>query len=95
MKAFFGIAYFITSTVAFFATISGVQYALDFNTFFSAIIAGFLSYIPLLGSLTGMYGAMNVWDFSLLQAGVLFFWYVPVFVLLYVLELRENRRRGY
>jgi hypothetical protein len=44
------------------------------------MIALFLTYIPLVGSIAGVYGAVNVWDWSLLQAVVLFFWYVPVFI---------------
>jgi hypothetical protein len=80
MQVFFGIAYFMVGLVQLFAIMDGVAFALNINKFFAAMIALFITYIPLVGSIAGVYGAVNVWDWSLLQAAVLFFWYVPVFI---------------
>ena len=80
MQVFFGIAYAIIGFVQLFAIMDGIAYALGISRFFAAILALFITYIPLVGSIAGVYGAVNVWDWSLLQAAVLFFWYVPVFI---------------
>jgi hypothetical protein len=58
----------------------GLAYSLNISKFFAAILSLFITYIPLLGSIAGVYGSVKVWDWSLLQAGVLFFWYAPVFI---------------
>lgn len=78
MQVFFAIAYFLIGLIQLFAIMDGVGYALDLGGFVSAILAIFTTFIPLLGSALGVYGAVQVWDWSLLQALVLFFWYVPV-----------------
>jgi hypothetical protein len=80
MQVFFGIAYLVIGLVQLFAIMDGVAHALSINKFFAALIALFLTYIPLVGSIAGVYGAVNVWDWGWLQAVVLFFWYVPVFL---------------
>ncbi len=80
MQVFFGIAYFVMGFVQFFAVVAGIQYALNLGRFLSVVLAFFITYIPLVGSALGVYGAVKVWDWSLLQATVLFFWYVPVFI---------------
>ena len=80
MQVFFGIAYFMVSLVQLFAIMDGVAFALNINKFFSAMIALFITYIPLVGSIAGVYGAVNVWDWGFLQTAVLFFWYIPVFI---------------
>lgn len=84
MRVFLGIAYFVIGIVQFFAIMDGIAYALDIGKFFSAIIAFFITYIPLVGSIAGVYGAVEVWDWSLLKAALLFFWYVPVLLGIYL-----------
>ena len=80
MQFFFFIGYFIVGIAQLFAIMDGVEYALDVGSFISVIIAMFTTYIPLLGSILGVYGAYIVWDWSLLASIALFFWYVPVFL---------------
>ncbi len=53
----------------------------------SYIIAAFTTYIPIVGSVLGVYGATNAWDWPLLQALVLFFWYVPVYAVVFLYSL--------
>ncbi|MDV2966001.1 hypothetical protein RZ532_08445 [Nitratireductor aquimarinus] len=78
MQVFIGIAYFVVGIVQLFAIMDGAGYAFDIGGFLSFIIAFFVTYIPLLGSALGVYGAVNAWDWSIWQAAALFFWYVPV-----------------
>jgi len=81
VQVFFGIAYFVVGIVQLFAIADGVNFGLGIGSFFSFIIAAFLTYIPVLGSLAGLYGAVNAWDWSIWQALALFFWYIPVVLL--------------
>ncbi|WP_173933503.1 hypothetical protein [Chelativorans sp. Marseille-P2723] len=78
MQVFLIIAYIVVGLVQLFAIMDGVAYGLNIASFFSFFIALFVTYVPLLGSLLGVYGAVNAWDWGLWQALVLFFWYVPV-----------------
>lgn len=88
MQAFFMIAYLVIGFVQLFAVMDGVAYATGIDGFFGAMIALFTTYIPFLGAGLGVYGAINVWDWSLLQAGMLFFWFVPVGILFALLDRR-------
>ena len=91
MQVFFGIAYFVVGFVQLFAISDGIGHLLHWNGFFSIVAAFFVTYIPLIGSGLGVYGAMSVWDWSIWQAGALFFWYVPVFILLSVVDAAAKR----
>ena len=82
MQLFFYLAYFAIGIAQLFAIMDGVNFATGIDGFFGFIIAACTTYIPLLGAGMGVYGAINVWEWSFLQAGMLFFWYVPVFILL-------------
>lgn len=77
MEIFGIIAYFTIGFVQLFAIAiaiaDGIGFKLGVGSFISFLIACFLTYIPLLGSLAGVYGAVNVWDWSVWQALRLFF----------------------
>lgn len=88
MQVFFVIAYLIIGFAQFFAVMDGVEYATGIDGFFGLLIAAFTTYIPFLGAGLGLYGAINVWDWSLLQAGLLFFWFIPAVIVLTVLDRR-------
>lgn len=80
LRSLFGIAYLIVGILIIFATAQGIDLA--FGTgIFSFIIAAFLAYIPLVGAGFGVYGAVNVWDWGVFQAVLVFYWYVPVYLL--------------
>ncbi|MGH0004800.1 hypothetical protein ACQU0X_32455 [Pseudovibrio ascidiaceicola] len=81
MQLFFTLAYLFIGFVQLFAIMDGIDYALDIGSVLSAILAFIVTYIPLLGSGLGIYGAINAWDWSTLQAFALFLWYVPVLLL--------------
>lgn len=91
MQVFLGIAYFAVGIAQWFAVVDGIEYATGAPTFVAFILSAFVNYIPLLGSALGVYGAMNVWDWSIIQAGVLFFWYVPVFVIVMAFSWLQER----
>jgi len=90
MQVFLTIAYIVVGFVQLFAIMDGLGYGLNIGRFFAAILALFITYIPLVGSIAGIYGAVNVWDWSLLQAAVLFFWYVPVFIVVLLFTGAES-----
>lgn len=37
-----------------------------------------LTYVPIVGSLAGVYGAYHAWGWELWKAFTLFFWYIPL-----------------
>jgi hypothetical protein len=83
MRAFFQIAYFVMGIVQFFAIWDAFEYMLGIGSFLTFFLAVFTAYIPIVGSIMGMYGAINVWDWGWLQAFVLFFWYLILIAVVY------------
>lgn len=87
MLLFFRIAYFVIGFAQLFAIVDGIEYATGIGGVFGFIIAIFTTYMihalymPFLGAGLGVYGAVNVWDWSMIQSIVLFFWFVPAFIL--------------
>jgi hypothetical protein len=74
--------FLVMGFVQLFAVMDGIEYAIGLGGILNFFLSLFIAYIPILGSLTGMYGAINVWDFSLWQAILLFFWMYPVFIVI-------------
>lgn len=91
MQVFMVIAYFVVGCLQFFAVIDGVGHALNIGGFFSFVIALLLTYVPLVGSGLGAYGAIKVWDWGVWQALLLFFWYVPVFIVVTIASSVSGR----
>ena len=86
MQVFFYIGYLIIGFVQLFAVADGIEHVTNVPGFLAMIGAFLITYIPIVGSLAGVYGATEVWDWSLIQAGVLFFWYVPVFIIISIFD---------
>lgn len=78
MQVFFTIGYLLVGVIQFFALWDGLNYALGLPSIVGFILSIFLTYIPIIGTLLGIYGAVNVWGWDLIRAVLLFFWYVPV-----------------
>lgn len=55
------------------AVMAGIHVWWGFSGFFSFIVAAIVAYIPILGSVVGMAGAMQAWDWEWWQAAGLFF----------------------
>ena len=81
MQLFLYIGYLLIGFIQLFAIMDGLLYAFGIGGFLSFLIAIFTTYIPLVGAALGVYGAINMWDWTLLQAGLLFFWYIPFYFL--------------
>lgn len=70
---FVQVAYFVLSIFQFMALWSGIEIWLGINSFFSGVLALFIAGIPLVGTGLGMFGAVEAWGWSWMQAGLLFF----------------------
>lgn len=88
MGVFFYIAYGVVGLIQLFAIADGISYGIGIEGFFSFLLAFIVTYIPILGALCGIYGAVTVWDWGLLQAVLLFFWFIPVALMLMILDRR-------
>ncbi|USG61466.1 hypothetical protein NBZ79_00560 [Sneathiella marina] len=69
--AYFG--YFLLGVFQIAAIMAGVEYWLGWHWVFSAFIGLFLAYIPVIGTVAGVTGAIYGWGWPVLQAVVLFF----------------------
>lgn len=67
------IIYIVIGLFQLAAVMGGLEAWWGFNGFFSFIIAFFVAYIPVLGSVVGIAGAMKAWHWEWWQAGGLFF----------------------
>lgn len=92
MNVFIGIAYFLVGLLQLFAISDGVQHALGVGRFLGFIAAVLLTYIPIIGSVLGVYGAYNVWHWELWQAAGLFFWYIPVMLVVWFIGMIGSRQ---
>ncbi|RUM02657.1 hypothetical protein [Rhizobium chutanense] len=92
MQVFIGIAYLVIGLVQLGAIAAGIEYGAGIGGILSFIIATFLTYIPLIGSFLGVYGAYHEWHWGLWQSAALFFWYVPVVILMGGLSALTSRR---
>jgi len=57
-------------------------------TFFAFIVSFFITCIPLLGTIAGFKGAIDVWGWSFFEAGALFF---GPFIILIILSFLNSR----
>jgi hypothetical protein len=73
MQAFMGIGYFVLGIVQCAAIFSGMAEWTGFHWIVAAPLALFVAYIPLVGTILGIFGAMSAWGWSGLQAAGLFF----------------------
>ena len=90
MQFFFAAAYFVIGFAQLFAIIEFFEQTLDWG-FFDVILAFFVTYIPILGSILGVFGATDGWGWSIWQAGALFFWYVPVYAVAFLIDKFSER----
>ena len=67
------IGYFGLGLIQWWAIIDGLEYWFDISGVIVFILSGFIAYIPLIGTIAGFKGAMDVWGWDFLQAALLFF----------------------
>ncbi|HAT2138622.1 TPA: hypothetical protein ACT9LS_002109 [Legionella pneumophila] len=74
----------------FFAVLDGLEAWYGLHGIVAIALGFFIAQLPIIGSVVGMYSANNVWDWSLLQATLLFFGPFVLVVLFCILEDRNN-----
>ncbi|MDG0292225.1 hypothetical protein MXT29_06965 [Klebsiella pneumoniae] len=73
MQAIGFIVYIVVGLFQLGAIMAGLESWWGLHWIIAAPIAFIVSYIPLVGSIVGMVGAMDVWRWEWWQAGLLFF----------------------
>jgi hypothetical protein len=95
MQAFVFIAYAILGLFQLAAIMAGLEDWIGLHWIIAVPLAFFIAYTPLLGTVVGMFGAVTAWQWSWLQASVLFFWPLVVIAVIAtgagVLEKSSNR----
>lgn len=87
------IAYIGIGVVQFVAILHGLDVWFDFPNVVDFLIAMALAWFPLVGSICGMVGAVDVWGWTWYGAALLFFWPVVLFAFLAAYaSITENRR---
>lgn len=66
--------YLIVSLLQFVASLDGIMYFFGLHWIFSIFAALLLLFIPAIGPLAGVYGAVQVWGWPVWAALLLFFW---------------------
>jgi hypothetical protein len=73
MGALGAIIYFGLGLLQLAAIMAGLGDWLGLHWIIAGPLALFLAYLPLVGSILGLLGAVHVWDWAWWQAGLLFF----------------------
>lgn len=84
------ILWFSVSILQFFALMDGFAYWFGTNAFINFILALILGGIPFLGTIGGMFGAIQIWDWSFLQAFLLFFGPLIAAIIFAILSSKSN-----
>jgi len=79
------IGYLGLGLVQWWATIDGLEYWFDISGFVAFILSGFIAYIPLIGTIAGFKGAMDVWGWGFMEAALLFFGPLGAFIIIALL----------
>ena len=77
------LCYAVIGFAQFFAVWDAMTYYVDWGVL-DFLLAMFTTYIPLLGAFLGYLGATNVCGWEPWQALALFFWYVPVGIIIMI-----------
>lgn len=93
MQALALIGYIVLGLFQLAAVMAGLEDWLGLHWIIAVPLALFIAYIPLIGTVIGMLGAVTAWHWSWLQAGGLFFG--PLVIILVVAIISgalENRK---
>jgi hypothetical protein len=80
MQALSVIVFVVMGLVQMFATVAGLQDVLGISAFFAFTLAFFVTWIPVVGTILGMWGAIAAWDWPWYAAVALFMWPYLLFV---------------
>jgi len=87
------IGYIILGLFQLAAIMAGFEDWLGLHWIIAALLSLFITYIPLVGTVVGMFGAVTAWHWSWLQAGSLFFGpFVLILIIVIVSNALESRR---
>lgn len=81
------IAFVVIGFFQWFAIVDGVEHWLGISGVLAWVAAGFVTYIPLLGSVLGYLGATEVWHWPAWQAFGLFFWWIPLIMVVWAVGM--------
>jgi hypothetical protein len=73
MQALVFVGYLVLGLFQLAAVMAGLEDWLGLHWIIAIPLAFFIAYIPIVGSIVGMFGAVAAWHWSWLQAGALFF----------------------
>ncbi|AKE95975.1 hypothetical protein CWR40_001187 [Cronobacter sakazakii] len=97
MRAIGYLLYLAVGLIQFSAIISGLESWWGLHWIIAGVLAFFIAYIPVLGAIVGMVGAMDVWHWEWWQAGGLFFGVMILTVIFVgltsILEWFSSRRK--
>ena len=65
--------FLVLGIVQWFAIVDGLSYWFDISGIIAYVISFFVAYIPIIGTIAGIIGALDVWGWSWINAGLLFF----------------------
>jgi len=82
------IGWLLLGIFQWFAIVAGLEIWFGIPTFFAFIVSFFITCIPLLGTIAGFKGAIDVWGWSFFEAGALFF---GPFIILIILSFLNSR----
>ena len=92
MQVFIAILYLIVGIAQLFAIMDGLEYVMGIGGIINFFLSLILAYTPIVGSILGVYGAVSVWGWGLLQAFLLFFGYIILAIVFTAIEMAFSRR---
>lgn len=84
---FFLLSVIIVGALQIIASIDGILHFFDLHWIFAVFAAMLLLFIPAIGPLAGVYGAVAAWGWSIWAALLLFFWPYILYGILALLGL--------
>ena len=72
LKIFISISYFILGLYQLFAIMDGLEIWIGLHWIIAVPLSFILAYIPIVGTVVGMCGAVYAWNWTWLQSGGLF-----------------------
>ena len=89
MKAIAFIGYVLLGLFQTIAVIAGLEDWMGLHWIITVPLAFCIAYIPVIGTVSAMFSAVNAWNWSWLHAGGLFF--VPFVVIFFILLMTHKR----
>jgi len=85
MILLFLFSYVVVGIMQILASIDGILYFFGLHWIFALLAAVVLVFIPVIGPIAGVYGAVAAWGWSIWSALLLFFWPYVLYLLLVAL----------